>query len=147
MRLSLIFFPKMLKTSPQKTPKMSHFFFSIFFPKKLKTPPRKPPRMSQFFSCFLTLDIIPAIPNQDKISKLILCDQMASGLIRPSWSLEQRAQYGAHASGEELLKLVSDVADEEQPDPRREFLCLGRRYMALFLWGKGSVFGCFGFEG
>ena len=126
---------------------MSHFFFSIFFPKKLKTPPRKPPRMSQFFSCFLTLDIIPAIPNQDKISKLILCDQMASGLIRPSWSLEQRAQYGAHASGEELLKLVSDVADEEQPDPRREFLCLGRRYMALFLWGKGSVFGCFGFEG
>jgi hypothetical protein len=24
---------------------------------------------------------------------------------------------------------------------------LGRRYMALFLWGKGSVFGCFGFEG
>lgn len=60
--------------------------------------------------------------GQDKISKLILCDQMASGLIRPSWSLEQRAQYGAHASGEELLKLVSDVADEEQPDPRREFL-------------------------
>ena len=129
------FFPKMLKTSPKKHQRWASFF-SHLVPQHFEDSPKKPPKMSQFFSCLPTLDIIPAISNQDKISKLILCDQMASGLIRPSWSLEQRAQYGAHASGEELLKLVSDVADEEQADPRREFLCLGRRYMVLVFWEK-----------
>ena len=59
---------------------------------------------------------------------------MAAGLIRPSWSLEQRACYGAHVSGEELLQLVSDVADEEQADPRRDFLCLD-------LWNLWHFFG------
>jgi len=60
--------------------------------------------------------------GQDKISKLILVDQMAAGVIRPSWTSEERASYGAGTTGDSLMELVSAVANEELPDPRKEFL-------------------------
>jgi len=60
--------------------------------------------------------------GQDKISKLILVDQMAAGVIRPSWTSEERASYGATTTGDALMELVSAVANEELPDPRKEFL-------------------------
>lgn len=64
---------------------------------------------------------------KDKISKLILVDQMAAGVIRPSWTSEERASYGAGTTGDSLMELVSAVANEELPDPRKEFLSLGKR--------------------
>lgn len=53
---------------------------------------------------------------------------MAAGVIRPSWTSEERASYGAGTTGDALMELVSAVANEELPDPRKEFLSLGKGY-------------------
>ena len=54
---------------------------------------------------------------------------MAAGVIRPSWTSEERASYGATTTGDSLMELVSAVANEELPDPRKEFLSLGEKGM------------------
>ena len=54
---------------------------------------------------------------------------MAAGVIRPSWTSEERASYGATTTGDALMELVSAVANEELPDPRKEFLSLGEKGM------------------
>lgn len=64
---------------------------------------------------------------------------MAAGVIRPSWTSEERASYGAGTTGDSLMELVSAVANEELPDPRKEFLSLGKGYEEM-LGGKDCCF-------
>lgn len=59
--------------------------------------------------------------GQSNVSSLVLVDQMAVGTVCPSWSEEQKACYGASATGDAVMQLVSSIADEAE-DPRATFL-------------------------